>query len=46
MTVLAPENEAELAEAVAEAAGAGTPLEIRGGGTRAGLGRPVLNPAR
>jgi glycolate oxidase FAD binding subunit len=41
MTVLAPENEAELAEAVAEAAGAGTPLEIRGGGTRAGLGRPV-----
>ncbi len=41
MTVLTPANEAELAEAVAEAAGVGTPLEIRGGGTRAGLGRPV-----
>jgi len=30
-----------LAEVVAQAAAAGTPLEIRGGGTRAGLGRPV-----
>ena len=41
MTALAPANEAELAEIVADAAGTGTPLEIRGGGTRAGLGRPV-----
>ncbi len=41
MTVLTPGDEAGLAEAVAEAASAGTPLEIRGGGTRAGLGRPV-----
>ena len=39
--IITPDDEAELAEAVAEAAGAGTPLEIRGGGTRAGLGRPV-----
>ena len=39
--VLTPASEAELAEAVADAARAGTPLEIRGGGTRAGLGRPV-----
>ncbi|MHA1530253.1 MAG: glycolate oxidase subunit GlcE [Alphaproteobacteria bacterium] len=41
MTVLTPDDEAQLAEAVAEAASRGTPLEIRGGGTRAGLGRPV-----
>jgi glycolate oxidase FAD binding subunit len=33
-----PSNEAELAEAIRDATG---PLEIRGGGTRAGLGRPV-----
>jgi len=39
--MIAPASEAELAEAVAEAAAKGTPLEIRGGGTRAGLGRPV-----
>ena len=39
--IITPDDEAELAETVAEAAGAGTPLEIRGGGTRAGLGRPV-----
>ena len=38
---LAPADEAELAEAVAAAAAERTPLEIRGGGTRAGLGRPV-----
>ncbi|MFQ5567267.1 MAG: FAD-binding protein, partial [Paracoccaceae bacterium] len=37
----APDAEAQLAEVVAGAAAAGTPLEIRGGGTRAGLGRPV-----
>ncbi len=41
MPVLTPASEAELAEAVAEAAAAGTPLEIQGGGTRVGLGRPV-----
>ena len=41
MTVLTPTDESELAEAVSEAAGAGTPLEIAGGGTRLGLGRPV-----
>ena len=33
--IITPGDEAELAEAVAGAAGAGTPLEIRGGGTRA-----------
>ena len=38
---LKPADEAELAEAVAEAHGRRTPLEIRGGGTRAALGRPV-----
>lgn len=36
-----PSTEAELAEAIAAAAAARTPLEIAGGGTRAGLGRPV-----
>jgi len=41
MTLLTPDDEAGLAEVVAQAAAAGTPLEIRGGGTRAGLGRPV-----
>ncbi|MEM6676312.1 MAG: FAD-binding protein, partial [Pseudomonadota bacterium] len=41
MSLVAPESEAALAEAVAEAAGAGAPIEIRGGGTRSGLGRPV-----
>jgi glycolate oxidase FAD binding subunit len=39
--VLTPGDEAELAEAVAQAAAAKTPLEIRGGGTRAALGRSV-----
>ena len=39
--ILTPASEAELAEAVAAAASARTPLEIRGGGTRATLGRPV-----
>jgi glycolate oxidase FAD binding subunit len=38
---LAPASEAKLADAVAEAARAGTPLEIVGGGTRSALGRPV-----
>ncbi len=41
MTVLAPDSEADLAAAVADAAGRRTPLEIRGGGSRLGLGRPV-----
>ena len=39
--VLTPATEGEMAEAVAAAAAARTPLEIRGGGTRVGLGRPV-----
>ncbi len=39
--IITPRDEAELAEAVAGAAGAGTPLEIRGGGTRVEFGRPV-----
>jgi glycolate oxidase FAD binding subunit len=38
---LRPGTEAELAAAVAGAAREGAPLEIAGGGTRAGLGRPV-----
>ena len=37
----APTDEAELAEAIAAAAASRAPLEIAGGGTRAGLGRPV-----
>ena len=36
-----PSSEAELAAVVREAADAATPLAIRGGGTRSGLGRPV-----
>ena len=41
MTVLSPADEAELGEAVADAAARRTPLEIRGGGSRLGIGRPV-----
>lgn len=41
MSDLVPADEAELAEAVAGATAAGTPLEIAGGGTRLALGRPV-----
>jgi glycolate oxidase FAD binding subunit len=41
MTTLSPADEAELSNAVAEAAASRTPLEIAGGGTRATLGRPV-----
>lgn len=41
METIAPGGEAELAEAVREAADAGRRLEIVGGGSRAGLGRPV-----
>lgn len=36
-----PADEAELSAAISDAAAARTPLEIRGGGTRATLGRPV-----
>ncbi|MSU90404.1 glycolate oxidase subunit GlcE [Rhodobacteraceae bacterium 2CG4] len=38
---MSPTTESDLAEAVAAAAAAGTPLAIRGGGTRAGLGHAV-----
>ena len=41
MSLLTPASEAEAAEMVRAARAARTPLEIRGGGTRAGLGRPV-----
>lgn len=40
MTTLRPTSEAEACAAVAEAAAAGTPLAIEGGGTR-GIGRPI-----
>jgi glycolate oxidase FAD binding subunit len=39
--LLTPSDEAGLAEAVAEAHAAKTPLAVEGGGTRAGLGRPA-----
>ncbi|MEM7497803.1 MAG: FAD-binding protein [Pseudomonadota bacterium] len=41
MSLSEPDSEAALGAAVAEAAAAKTPLEITGGGTRRGLGRPV-----
>jgi len=41
MAALTPASEADLAEAVAAAAADRRPLEIVGGGTRLGLGRPV-----
>ncbi|MDP3546213.1 MAG: FAD-binding protein [Phreatobacter sp.] len=41
MTLHAPSSPAELAEVVADARRAGTPLAVTGGGTRSGLGRPV-----
>ena len=41
MTGLAPTTEAELCDAVAEAAAANAPLELSGGATRLGLGCPV-----
>jgi glycolate oxidase FAD binding subunit len=40
-SVLTPASEGEAAEMVREAASAGRRLEIAGGGTRRGLGRPV-----
>ncbi|MHB8884254.1 MAG: glycolate oxidase subunit GlcE [Methylovirgula sp.] len=39
--ILSPASEAETAEAVREARAARRPIMIEGGGTRAGLGRPV-----
>ncbi len=39
--IIAPTTEEEVAAAVREASAAGEPLVIEGGGTRAGLGRPV-----
>ena len=41
MSTLHPTTEAELADAVRQCATDGTPLEVAGGGTRLGLGRPV-----
>ncbi|MEL7174243.1 MAG: FAD-binding protein, partial [Pseudomonadota bacterium] len=41
MSLLEPDSEAALGAAVADAAAAKAPLEITGGGTRTGLGRPV-----
>lgn len=41
MSDLTPTDEDELAAAITGAAADGTPLEIRGGGTRLALGRPV-----
>ena len=38
---LVPADEAALSDAIAGAAASRTPLEVQGGGTRAGLGRPV-----
>jgi glycolate oxidase FAD binding subunit len=40
MTSLAPTSADELRDAIADAARAGTPLEIRGGGTKAAIGAP------
>ncbi len=39
--IFSPASEAEIAEAVHQALAQDTPLEITGGGTRRGLGRPV-----
>ncbi|MEM6971499.1 MAG: glycolate oxidase subunit GlcE [Pseudomonadota bacterium] len=41
MGIHRPGDEAALSEAVADAAAQGDPIEIVGGGTRSGLGRPV-----
>ncbi|MEL6767485.1 MAG: FAD-binding protein [Pseudomonadota bacterium] len=41
MSLLEPDSEAALGAAVTDAAAAKAPLEIIGGGTRTGLGRPV-----
>jgi len=39
--LIAPQDEAALAGAIAEAYGASSPLAVRGNGTKASLGRPV-----
>jgi glycolate oxidase FAD binding subunit len=41
MTVLSPTSEAEIASRIADSHGARTPIEIAGGGSKAGLGAPV-----
>ncbi len=41
MTLHTPSSPAELADVIADARRGGTPLAVIGGGTRAGLGRPV-----
>lgn len=41
MTLFSPASEVEAAEVVREAADAGRPVEIVGGGTKRGVGRPV-----
>ncbi len=41
MLILSPANEAEAAAMVLDARAARRPMQIQGGGTRAGLGRPV-----
>lgn len=41
IAILYPEDEADVARMVMDAGAANAPLEIVGGGTRAGLGRPV-----
>jgi glycolate oxidase FAD binding subunit len=43
--VLKPATEAELSEAIADAAASGRPLELIGTGTRRGLGRPMQTAA-
>ena len=40
--VLSPSTEAEAVEAIREARSSRRPIVIEGGGTRAGLGRPVV----
>ena len=44
MTLEKPRTESDVAEIVMDARTARTPLAIEGGGTRAGLGRPVTTP--
>lgn len=41
MTIVVPANESEAAEALRAAHDAATPVEIAGGGTKRGVGRPV-----
>lgn len=45
MDVICPKNEWELAAAVREAASSGTPLEVRGAGTKRRVGRPPQTAA-